>query len=501
VTAPDSQRDVVALLRALTGDTPVETHISLVFRSPDQVLKLRKAVRLPFIDQTTIEARRRYALREFALNAPAAPDLYLDVRPVLRDGDGRLALGPAGTDAAGKVVDWVVRMARVPADDFLDVRAARGPLPDGLLDAIGDAVAAYHQALPPVSGVDSVARLRGIAAGNVPSARAAGLSEADIAKWHADTIAAIDARAGRFADRARRGFVRRGHGDLHLGNFCLWHGRPVPFDALEFDETLATTDLAYDLAFLLMDLDRRAGRPAANRVLNRYLARTRDDDLVPCLPPLLSMRAMVRAHVEAARGDRTTGTALLLRAIDYLKPKAVLVVAIAGLPGTGKSTLARALAPELGAAPGAVVLRSDEIRKWRHGVPPETPLCAAAYSAEESAAVFGEIAARAQSIAAGGHAVVADATFIDPAHRRAVEAAARDAGVAFVGVWLTAKLDELEARIAARSGDASDATADVLRRAAQADTGPMTWINVAASEFVSALGAVREAVRNAWSVC
>jgi aminoglycoside phosphotransferase family enzyme len=294
VGAPDGQREVVALLRGLTGDTGLETHISRVFRSQAEVYKLRKAVRLPFIDLTALEARHRYALRELTLNAPATGDLYLDVRPVLQAADNHLKLG--GPEERGDVVDWVVRMARVPADDFLDAMAARGPLDERLLDAVGDAVATYHQALPPVYGVDSARRLRLIANGNVPSARAAGLAEVDIGRWHDLVTRGLAARAVRLALRSSQGKVRRGHGDLHLGNVCLWHGRPVPFDALEFDEALATTDLAYDLAFLLMDLDRRAGRPAANRVLNRYLARTRDDDLAPLLPPLLSVRAMVRAR-------------------------------------------------------------------------------------------------------------------------------------------------------------------------------------------------------------
>ncbi len=456
-------------------------------------------MRLPFIDQTAPETRHRYALREFALNAPAAGDLYLDVRPVLRAADDRLKFG--APEEHGDVVDWVVCTARVLEDDFLDAMAEQGRLGERLLDAVGDAVATYHQALPPVYGVDSARRLRLIADGNIPSALAAGLADMDIGRWQDLVIRGLAARAVRLALRSSQGKVRRGHGDLHLGNLCLWHGRLVPFDALEFDEALATTDLAYDLAFLLMDLDRRAGRPAANRVLNRYLARTRDDALTACLPPLLSVRAMVRAHVEATRGDRPAGAALLAQALDYLAPPPAHLVAIGGLPGTGKSTLARALAPDLGAAPGAIVLRSDEIRKWRHGVAPERRLDEIAYREAENAAVFAEIAARIHAIAAGGHAVIADTTFIDHVQRATVETAARDAGVAFTGVWLTAPFATLEARVASRRGDASDATSAVLRRLAHADTGEVTWIKIDASDFGSALGAVRAAVGIAPLAC
>ncbi len=183
--------------------------------------------------------------------------------------------------------------------------------------------------------------------------------------------------------RAAAGFVRRCHGDLHLGNLCLWRGRPVLFDALEFDEALATIDVAYDLAFLLMDLEHRLDRAAANRVLNRYVARTGDADLVGGLPAFLSMRAMVRAHVEARSGHADRVDAYLADASAVSEPAAPVVIAIGGLPGTGKSTLARALAPALGAAPGALVLRSDEIRKRQHGVQPEQRLPQSAYTEDE----------------------------------------------------------------------------------------------------------------------
>ena len=199
----------------------------------------------------------------------------------------------------------------------------------------------------------------------------------------------------------------------------------MPFDALEFDEAMATIDLGYDLAFLLMDLDQRVTRAAANRVLNRYVARTGDAALTGGLPVFLSLRAMVRAHVEARRGDADVAARYLAAAAAYLQPTPPIVVAIGGLPGTGKSTLARALAPDLGNAPGALVLRSDEIRKRLHGVAPEQRLPQSAYSDAASEAVFAALAALVRETAAGGHAVIADATFIDPRHRTMVETAAR----------------------------------------------------------------------------
>ena len=499
MSIPDEQQETAAFLRGLAGRDPAETHISAVFIGGDTVWKLKKAVRLSFLDFTAVEARHRYLLRELEVNRKAAPGLYRDVVPVVRGPDGALTLAdaraladaqePAG-DAlpsepkAGEseAVDWVLRMASVPAADFLDAIAARQGLTPVLLDALADTVAGYHRGLPPVAGIDPVAAMRHVARGNANAARDAGLPEARIETWLYGELAAIERIAPCLAARAAGGLVRRAHGDLHLGNLCLWQGTPVPFDAIEFDEAMATIDLGYDLAFLLMDLDHRVGRGAANRVLNRYVARTGDAALTGGLPVFLSMRAMIRAQVEASRGNRDVGVAYLDRAFAYLAPAAAVVMAIGGLPGTGKSTLARALSPSLGAAPGALVLRSDEIRKRQHGVAPEQRLPESAYSPAASDAVFAELAASVAVVAGGGHAVIADAMFLRPMQRAAVEQAATRAGVPFLGLWLTAPRDRLKARLASRTEDASDATVAVLDAMARHDRGGGNWVTIDAGE-------------------
>ena len=496
MTAPPEQADVAEFLRGLAGSAPLETHISLVFVGADTVWKLKKAVRLAFLDFTSIESRRRFALRELELNSAAAPGLYRDVVPIVRRADGALDFGDPGDRSA---LDWVLRMARVPAGDFLDAIAMAGGLHADLLDALGDAVAAFHRGLPPATGTDVVAAMRAVVRGNTRSAHDAGLAGDTVQSWQTGVLAALDDIAPWLARRERDGFVCRAHGDLHLGNLCLWQGRPVPFDALEFDEAMATIDLGYDLAFLLMDLDQRVSRAAANRVLNRYVARTADAALTGGLPVFLSLRAMIRAHVEAKRGNRDIATNYASAAVAYLRRRPPIVLAIGGLPGSGKSTLARALAPELGDAPGALVLRSDEIRKRRHGAAPEERLPQSAYSEAASEAVFAALAALVHETARGGHAVVADATFIDKRHRRMIEAAARAAGVPFLGLWLEAPLVELERRIAARRGDASDATVAVLRAAARSDPGAGAWcaIDATAAAEAAARGAIaRSIVRN-----
>jgi aminoglycoside phosphotransferase family enzyme/predicted kinase len=468
VTIPPGQAGAAALCIAETGaGTPVETHVSAVFVGRDRVLKLRKAVRLPFLDQTEPARRDALAAREIALNAPHAPGLYRGLRRITRAADGSLAL-----DGAGEPVETLVEMAPIPPGDFLDAVAAAGGLDAALLDTLGDAVAALHAAAPrAAAGHDEVARFAHVLDGNLDSALAAGLDAATARAWHGAARARLALLAPLLAARAAAGFVRRCHGDLHLGNLALWQGRPVPFDALEFDEALATTDTGHDLAFLLMDLDLRAGRAAANRVFARYVARSGDAGLCAGLALWLSTRAMVRAHVAAAAGR--DGARYLAFAQAVLRPVPPRLVAVGGVTGTGKTRLARRLAPLLGAAPGALHLRSDEIRKRQHGAAPETRLPPEAYTPEASARVHDELVRMAGVALSAGHSVVADAMFLDPAMRAAVEAAAGAAR--FDGLWLTAPPDVLEARVAARRGDASDADAAVLRRVLAAHPGPLSW--------------------------
>jgi aminoglycoside phosphotransferase family enzyme/predicted kinase len=465
MTVPDAQREVAGFLARITGQGVVETHISLVFLGEHEALKLKKAVDYGFLDFTRPEERARLVAYEQALNAPNAPGLYLGAVPVTREADGRLALGGAGAP-----VEWVLRMRRLPPEAFLD---AHGALDAALLDAIADAVVALHARAPRREGEGA---MDATLAGNRAAGLTAGLDAARVADWHARAAARHEAIRPWLAARAGAGFLRRCHGDLHLGNLCLLDGVPHAFDALEFDEALATIDTGYDLAFLLMDLEQRFGRASANRVLNRYVARTGDVALLRGLPLWLSLRAFIRAHVAARRGE--DGGPLLAAARTYLDPPPPRLIAIGGLQGTGKSRLARQLAPGFGASPGAVILRSDEIRKRRAGALPETQLPGAAYAPEESAAVFAELAAMARAAMEAGHAVIADAVFLRAEERAAIEAA----GAPFAGLWLEAPLGVLRARVAARRGDASDATAAVLDAAAARDPGPISWHRLDSSD-------------------
>jgi predicted kinase len=329
----------------------------------------------------------------------------------------------------------------------------------------------------------------------VLEALAGELGEGAVAGLVAATEAEYARRRPLLDARARTGFSHRCHGDLHLGNILVEQGRPVLFDCIEFNDALSDIDVFYDLAFLLMDLDFRERREPAVRVLSGYLdeaARRFSPDLwdgLAALPLMLSVRAAVRAHVSAHSGEAALGRRYLQAALAHLAPAPPRLVAVGGLSGSGKSTVARRLAPALGAAPGAVILRSDEIRKRQAGLAPTERAPPSAYGAEADAAVFDALFEVAAALLRAGRAVVLDATFLRPELRARAAAVARAAGTPFRGLWLQAPAAVLEARVAARSGDASDAGVEVLRSQLARDPGPMDW------RLLDAAGTAEDAAR------
>ncbi|MDD2796278.1 bifunctional aminoglycoside phosphotransferase/ATP-binding protein [Acidocella sp.] len=317
--------------------------------------------------------------------------------------------------------------------------------------------------------------------------RAVPLLDADAArKVSAAALVVLEGLAPLLEARKAAGRVRRCHGDLHLRNICLLEGRPRLFDCIEFDENFSCIDVLYDLAFLLMDLLHRGFTAQANAVCNRYLDRTGDVGGMALLPLFISMRAAVRAHVLVAQYRNNLAAAGLAAARAYLalagealRLRTPFLLAIGGLSGTGKSTIAAALAWRLGPVPGARVIRSDVVRKQIFGVAPEVRLPAAAYDAGTSARVYAAMEEQAQEVLAAGYPVIVDAAFLAVEMRAEARALAARAGVGFCGVWLQAPVAVLAARLAGRRGDASDADAAVMRE--QAVEGAVDWLVVDAT--------------------
>jgi uncharacterized protein len=466
--------------------TPVErlqTHISLVFLVGMRAFKLKRAVTFSYLDFSTPALRRRYCEAELRLGRAMAPQLYRAVHAVTRESSGRLAL-----DGAGPPVDWLVEMRRFDQETLFERLAKRGALTPALMRELADVIAAFHAAVEPAPQWGEAAAVRRLIGEIVSNLGHAGtFPAAELVKLAANFDEAFERNHALIERRNLAGKVRRCHGDLHLRNICLIEGAPVLFDPIEFSEAIASTDVLYDLAFLLMDLIHEGLGALANLVFNRYLNRTDEDDGLPILPLFLAMRAAVRAHVSAAADETNRARSYFRLAGALLEPGRAMLAAIGGVSGTGKSTLAQAVAADLGRVPGARILRSDVIRKRLHGVAPEQRLPNSAYDKATSLRVYETLNRKATAALAAGQAVIADAAFLRPEERAAIAAAA---GADFAGFWLTAPKPVLARRLAMRRGDASDADLSVLNRQLAQDHGAIDWIRLDASGDVAALARV-----------
>jgi aminoglycoside phosphotransferase family enzyme/predicted kinase len=489
------QADVIAFLADPASHAGVqqvdrlETHGNLVFLAGADAWKIKRAVRFPYMDFSTLEKRRTACEREMEVNHRLAPDIYLGCVPIMCSADGKLAFG-----GSGEAVEWAVHMRRFDQAALLSNIAATGGIAADLAKAVADAVFDSHAGADRVGSASAGAQIADLASSIGEAIGRSNTFEVEDARRFAREVQDHARRVGALLEtRARQGCVRRCHGDLHLGNIVVWQDQPTLFDAIEFDEKLATVDTLYDLAFLLMDLDSHGQRQAANIVLNRYLWRSNSDlDLrgLQALPLFLGLRAGVRAMVTvdraaqedrtAAEQDRQRARTYLRAALGYLAPASPQLIAVGGLSGTGKTTLAAALAPELLPAPGAIHLRSDLERKALLGVPEMTRLPADAYTPEARKAIYETLCRKARIVLASGHSVVADAVYASPEERSGIEAVATGLGLPFRGLWLTATGDTLAARVAARRNDASDAAPQVVAEQLTRDTGLLSpaWATV-----------------------
>ncbi len=482
--AQDQQQDVIAFLSrpGSYGMTEpvgrVETHAAIVFLAGDRAFKLKRAVRYPYLDFSTAALRRAVCEEELRLNRRTAPEIYLAVRSVNRQADGSLGFGP------GEPVDWLVEMRRFQPEDLLEEVAQRGELMPALMRRLADRIVHLHDIAEVVPG-PGADRMRDAIAKNQSSLEAhPSVLEPDQTELFSARIRAELERMAPLLDaRAKAGQVRHCHGDLHLANICLWHGEPTLFDALEFDSELATIDVLYDVAFLIMDLWERGLKECASIIFNRYCDMAGESDGLAALPLFLSFRAAIRAQVAATvaaqQGDKGAAKAreareYLAAALAFLKQPAPRLAAIGGFSGTGKSTLAASLAPELGGGPGARWLRTDVLRKRMAGVAPEARLPPESYTKEQSAQVYARLEAETLEVLAAGRSVIVDGVFSLAAERHRMADLATRAGAPFIGLWLDAPLNVLKDRVSARRDDASDATADVVERQYGRDPGDLT---------------------------
>jgi aminoglycoside phosphotransferase family enzyme/predicted kinase len=520
-TEQDQTSEAERFLASMAGDvTRIDTHAATVFLSADRAWKIKKPVKFPFLDFSTLAKREAAIRRELAINRPNAPAIYLGVKAIVLGLDSALQMVAAETLApTQEPIEWVLEMARFDEAATLD-HLAREPLSASLVDDLAGAVVAAETRAPVREAGPWIADLRDYIRQNDDAFRALPdlFPPEAVAALTAAAEAAFVAIAPLLTARGEAGFIRLTHGDLHTGNIAVIDGKPVLFDAIEFDDAIATGDILYDAAFLIMDLDERGRLNEANRFLNGWLMATarasgQGDAFVnalqteahglAALPFFLMMRAAIRAKVTSAKAAYQSGATaaatraearryfdLAIRDLEPVKPR---LVAIGGLSGTGKSTLARALSPHIGRTPGALHLRSDQIRKGLAGVGEFERLRPESYTPEASRAVYAALAATVREALEAGWSVVIDTVAARANERAAFADLARSVGADFTGLWLEAPVDVLAARVNDRRHDASDADARVVELQAAYETGPIDWTHVDAS------GTEAETFERAWA--
>ncbi|MEJ8473619.1 AAA family ATPase [Roseibium algae] len=484
----------------------IDTHANVVFLVGEKAYKVKRAVKFPFLDYSTLEKRAEACHREITHNIQNAPQLYLAAVPITRNANGVLAF-----NGDGDIVEWAVEMNRFNQAFQLDRIARTAPLTRALCDDLAAMLVSAHEAAPvkPDATAQFYAELCSYVDQNdqafseypalFPPTAAKHLTQQS-RRW-------LDRIKPLIFERGALGHIRNCHGDAHLGNIVLLNNKPVLFDAIEFSDAMATTDTLYDLAFLLMDLWEQDQHPAANLVFNRYFDKAptpiaaaksteteaADPEGLAALPFYLMMRAAIRAKIaaSAAQTQQDEAAKSLLRkqaatyfnqAIAFLDVKAPILIAIGGLSGTGKTTLAYGLAPHLGRPPGARVLRSDVERKKRLGLAETDKAPEEAYSNTASTAVYAALDQCIQTTLASGHSAIFDAVFSKEAERQHLETIASNSEADFCGLWLEAPADVSKARVAARTEDASDATPNIVDRQQGYDIGHMNWAVIDAGQ-------------------
>ncbi len=444
---------VRALMRQfeLAGAQPqlIETHISWVLLAGDLAYKLKKPVRFGFLDFSALQARHHYCDEELRLNRRLADGLYLGVEPIVDDA------GPPRVGGAGAVVDYAVKLRRFPADAVASAQLAQGRLAEDDLAALARRIASFHRqaavaepasphGTPERITTDALRPLAGLPAGE------AAAQGAELVRW-------LEAQAPRLTPlwqaRHDAGFVREGHGDLHLDNVLRWQGALTAFDCIEFDEGLRFIDVLNDVAFLVMDLQAHHRPDLAAVFLNAYLEDSGDYAGLPVLRHYMVYRAGVRALVASLREQQGVRPASVLRADDYLGHALRLVrssdprlLITHGLPGSGKSFVSQRLA----ASSGAVCVRSDVERRRLLG--------SGHYRAVDSEQVYARLIDAARAALVAGWPAIVDAACLKRAQRDALRALAAEQGVPFTILDCQADDALLRERLRARSAAGADAS-------------------------------------------
>jgi hypothetical protein len=453
-----TQAMVTALARVLHAQV-IETHISWVLLTRDLAYKIKKPVKLPFVDYATLDARRGFCEEEVRLNRRLAASLYIGVSRIT--GTHRVP----EIDGPGPVLEYAVRMHRFPPGALFGERLAANQLQSADVDQLVALLGEFHRDAPRTAadnGFGCVEGRRRVAQAALAGA-ATEIEPHDLARLRDWLEAQADALVPLWRTRLDAGCVREGHGDLHLDNVVSLDSGVAAFDCIEFDPALRWIDVIDDIAFPVMDFTARGRRDFAFRLLNGWLDRTGDHGALPALRFSAVYRALVRAQVEHLRGAPRAESArrFVATALEWTAPPSPRLWITHGLPGSGKTFESQRLLER----DGAIRLRTDVERKRLFGLgmlDDSRSRGLDLYNAEATARTYEYLFTAARSLLQAGYPVVLDAAFLLRAERARAQALAQELSVPYAILDCQAPPDVLRQRLRLRSGDASEADVDVL---------------------------------------
>lgn len=461
----------------------LQTHASHIFLTGEFAYKIKKPVKFDFLDFSSLDKRKHFCEEELRLNSRYAPDLYLEVVPISRyiDENGKSVLH---FGAVGQIVEYAIKMRQFEAtfDQLVEERR----LSQSLLLEISDIISKFHssaQLRPGYWEADEVVK--------IVKRNLTGCADCCSKVLDANTFERLNQLTERellrhrpLMKRRQSTHVRELHGDLHLRNMCVYHGRAELFDGLEFNPHLSNCDVWADLSFLTMDLINRGLGKEAALVWNRYLQNTDDFEGLQLHDLYASHRAAIRSRTSclaiesAGQAEKAELTAKANQYLDLalrlLEPRSRGVIAVGGLSGTGKTTLSSLLAQHL----LAVHVRSDAVRKHICGVPLTMPAPPEAYSEEMNRRTLAGMLERGQMVLESGRPLILDAVFHSSVWRSEVESLAKKFAVPFVGFWCELPQSAARERIRQRKEDISDADTSVSEVQQSYYLGELDWIQI-----------------------
>ena len=448
----------------------IQTHISWVFLTGEYAYKLKKPVDFGFLDFTTLAKRKFFIEEELRLNKRIAPDIYLETLPISKHND-RYVIG-----IDDSVEEYVLKMKQFPQESLLINMFNSGNLTENLLIELGEVVANFHQKTETndyIKTFGTIAVIKESIEGNYQATeKYIGLVQTQEkyqqTKEFSDRFLAE--KKNQFLQRITDNKIRECHGDLHLKNICYWQNKIQLFDCIEFNEPFRFVDVIYDVAFTVMDLDARGKPELGNIFLNSYLEQTGDWQAIEILPLYLCRQAYVRAKVTSFLLDdpnitpaekqtaMETAKGYYELAWRYTQPLQGQIILMTGLSGSGKSTTAKKIAPQL----NAIQIRSDALRKHLAHLPLTESAPLEIYSNSWTQKTYNRLLELGVLVAKNGYPVILDATFSQSQWRQKAIALAEKSNLPLSIIYCHAPVPVLQQRLANRSNDVSDATPELL---------------------------------------